>query len=111
MERQVPSRVPRILPLVRDGDDISVVEMFPFVIAALASLSRRRRRLRITVQPLLNDIVIVLLGPKQSAQRLPHYCASIVGKIGRDYGLVKFICFVNAIGKGLLEILIEGGGQ
>src|SRR5437588_4472219 len=99
MKRQVPGGVPGVLPFIRDRDDVGVIEMFPIVIAALASLSRRRRRLRITVQPLLNDIVIVLLGPKQSAQRLPHYCASIVGKIGRDYGLVKFICFVNAIGK------------
>ena len=84
--------------------------MFPIVIAAFASLGRRRRRFRIAVQPLLDDVVIVLFGPKQSAQCLAHYGAGIIGKIGWDYGLVELVCFVNPIGKGLLEILAERNG-
>ena len=84
--------------------------MFPIVVAALFSFGGWCRRFRITIEPFLNHVVIVLLGPKQSAKCLAHYCSGIVGKIRRDYGLVEFICFVNAIGKGRIEVFAEWTG-
>ena len=49
VERQIPGRVPGILPLVRHRDDVGVVEVRPLVIAAAPALGRRRRLQRIAV--------------------------------------------------------------
>ena len=43
VKREVPGRVPRILPLVRHRDDVVVVEVGPLVIPPLPPLGRRRQ--------------------------------------------------------------------
>ena len=35
MKREVPRRIPRILPFVGHGDDVGVVEVRPFVVAPM----------------------------------------------------------------------------
>ena len=67
VKRQVPGRVPRILPFIRHRDDIGVVDMFPIVVATIPSFGWRRGRFGIAIQPLLDNVVIVLLGPEQPA--------------------------------------------
>ena len=70
MEGEVPRRVPRILPLIRHRHDALIVEVAPFGIAPVLSLRRRRGLARIAVKPILDDIIIELLAPKHSRQRL-----------------------------------------
>src|SRR5947208_2440176 len=64
VERQVPRRVPRVLPLVGHGDDVGVIEVRPVgVAAALARLGRRGLR-GIAVHPLRDVDRVELLAPK-----------------------------------------------
>ena len=70
MEREIPRGVPRIFPFVRHRHDALVVKMPPLCVAAILSLRRRRGLTRIAVQPILNHVVIELLRPKHSGQRL-----------------------------------------
>ena len=52
VESQVPGGVPGILPVVRHGDDVAIVEMLPVVVAAVLAARRRRRLRGIAFQPL-----------------------------------------------------------
>src|SRR5690606_27444732 len=42
MESQVPSRIPRVLPLIGHGDDVIILQVPPMAVSALLSLLRRR---------------------------------------------------------------------
>jgi hypothetical protein len=61
MESEVPRRVPRILPLVRHGDDVGVVELLPRRVAAARALGRRERLPRVALDPVFHDVVVELL--------------------------------------------------
>src|SRR5581483_3123054 len=74
---KIPRGVPGILPLVRHRDDIRVIEMLPFPIAAVASLRGRRRLRWIPFQPFWNIEVEELLAPDHSSERLPLDCTGI----------------------------------
>src|SRR3954447_10561934 len=54
VESQIPGGEPGKLPLVRHGNHISIEEVPPVAIAAKASLRRRRRVTRISLQPISN---------------------------------------------------------
>ena len=68
VERKVPGGVPGVLPLVRHRDDVGVVQMPPFMIAALLPFARRRRHGGIAVEPFLDDIMIELLRPQETGK-------------------------------------------
>ena len=70
MERQIPGGIPRILPFVRHGDNVTVEQMRPFTIAAVATRLRRRRLVRIAADPVLNGIMIKLFAHQQTSERL-----------------------------------------
>ncbi len=69
VKRQIPSRVPGILPLVRHRNDIGVIQMAPFMIAPIEPFRAAAR-----VQPdrpssqRLTIVVVKLLAPQQSGQ-------------------------------------------
>src|SRR6266498_958444 len=77
VKRQVPCSVPGVFPLVRHGDDVGVVKIWPLMIAAAQTIFRRRRCFRIAFEPLLNYVMIELFRPKHSCERLPHYVACV----------------------------------
>src|ERR1044071_830506 len=104
MKRKIPRRVPWILPLIRHRNDIGVVEMFPLVIATTDTLSWRFGRARISVQPLLDYVVIELFGPEHAGECLAHDESRIVGKMFGNDGLIELIGFVNTRGEDLFKV-------
>src|SRR5215469_7298099 len=64
MEREVPGGVPGVLPLVRHGDDVLVVEVHPVFVAAAPALDGGLGPGRIAFKPVTNIVVIKLLGPE-----------------------------------------------
>src|SRR5206468_12638574 len=68
------------ISLVRHRDYIRVVEMFPIAVATLLSFGRRRRKRRIAVEPLLDDVVVKLLRPEESGERLSHHIARVLDR-------------------------------
>jgi hypothetical protein len=87
VEREIPGRVPRVLPLVRHRDHVAVVEMAPIAIAALLADLGRARLLRVAVEPRVDRVVIELTAPQESGVRLAH--DQSLGRIqrGRQFAL------------------------
>ena len=75
---EVPRRVPRKFPFIRHRHDAFVIKMTPASVAAAQSFLRRRRQAGIAIEPLVDDIVIILLVPKQSGERLTLNCALLL---------------------------------
>ena len=75
VESKVPGCVPRKFPFVRHRHDALVVKMTPAGIAGVLAFVRRRRLVRIAIEPLIDDVVIELFAPKQSRERLPLHSA------------------------------------
>src|SRR5262249_54387793 len=67
---QVPSRIPGVLPLVRHGQDVGVVEMRPLTVAPAMAAIRRWRLRRISVQPFRDVEIEELLAPDHSREGL-----------------------------------------
>ena len=113
VKREVPGGVPRILPLIGHRNDVRIIEVRPFVVAPAVSLRRRRRRRRIALQPVAHHVVIKLLGPEHSGERLPHDVAGVRREAGRDHAGVELIGLANSIGENLVEAVAEcfGGGD
>ena len=79
MECKIPRGIPGILPLVRHGDDVIVVEMRPILVAAFLAVGGWHWACRITFEPVCHSVVIELLGPKQACITLTH---DISGRFG-----------------------------
>src|SRR6516165_1927087 len=103
MKSKIPGRVPGILPLVRHGDDIGIVEVWPVVVAdALMALGRRRLG-RITFEPSAEIVVVELLGPQHTRKSLALHIPCIASG-GRGYPLgVKLVCVGDTFGKDRFE--------
>ena len=77
VKRQVPCRVPGILPLVGHGDDVAVQHVEPLGIAR-TPLTRSHQRMSVMLlQPLVEIEIVVLLGPQHSGQRLAVYATFV----------------------------------
>jgi hypothetical protein len=110
VEGQVPRRIPGILPLVGHGNDVVVLHVEPFAVAhAPALIDGGPGSDTPLPQPQIQIVVEVLLGPHHPGQSLPHD----IGAIGvglhrrRNHRGVEFIGFLEAAGKGLLEVIAE----
>src|SRR5262249_177466 len=68
--REIPGRVPRVLPLVRHRDDVGVVEVCPLAVPTVLTAGGGLRLRWIAFEPGLHDVVVVLLRPEQSGKRL-----------------------------------------
>ena len=66
VERQVPRRVPGVLPGVGHRDHVGVAEVRPRAVADRPPPWRRGRHRRVAVQPVLDVVAVVLLGPDQT---------------------------------------------
>jgi hypothetical protein len=58
---QIPGGIPRVLPLVRHGDDVAVVHVVPVIIARRRLSGRLERVGPALVQPLVDVIEVKLL--------------------------------------------------
>ena len=72
MKGKIPGRVPRILPLVRHRDDVAVIHVVPMIVAWGAVLRLERIGTALG-EPLVDIIVVELLGPQHARKRLPHH--------------------------------------
>ena len=106
VEGQIPSRVPRILPLVGHRDDVLVQHVEPLGVAGVA-ISRVQRVGVVLVQPVVAVEEEELLAPEHAGQRLAHH----VGRIGthrwRRDGLVKLVGFMKPVSKDLIKGLTK----
>ena len=99
VEREVPGRVPGVLPRVRHRDHVPVVEMRPGGVAALlASLGRRRLR-GIPLEPVLDGEVKELLGPEEPRVRLPRDAPFLLVKPG-NAGRIEGVPSARRAAKG-----------
>ena len=91
MKCQVPSGIPGIFPFVWHGNHVRIVQVRPLVIATLVPLLGRRRVAGIALQPVLDDVVIELLGPEHSGKALAHHVLLVGRQVLRNDGRVKFV--------------------
>ena len=103
VERQVPCRIPRILPLVGHGNHVGVVQVRPLMVAALATLRGRGRIARIAFEPIFDDVVIELLGPQHAGKTLSHDVLCIWREVLRNHCGVELVSFVLAEREGFVE--------
>src|ERR1700726_1675583 len=116
VECQVPSRIPRVLPLVWHGNHVSVVQVSPLMIASLPSLLGWAWVVRVASQPILDDVMIELLGPEHPRKALAHDVLRVCGEILRNDRRVKFFrltppereCFVEGV-KRVLSFEVRVG--
>src|ERR1051326_3058108 len=93
MKREVPRGVPWELPFIRHRHHVLVVEMTPSGVATGQALVRRWRLARISIKPLIDDVVIKLLVPKKPGERLPLNRAVLLANRGRRELVIKLIGF------------------
>src|SRR5580700_5836298 len=103
VKAQVPGRIPGILPFVRHGDDVVVIEVGPLLVAAFQAIRRRRRTGGIAFEPGTNVIVIKLLGPQQAAESLAHDVFRVARGFRGDARGVEFIGLLLAECKDVVE--------
>ena len=72
VERQVPGRIPGVLPLVRHRDDVGVVHVVPVRVASVVRRAALNGSAPRSSQPLVDVVVVELLGPEHAGERLPH---------------------------------------
>src|SRR5215469_10121661 len=77
--------------------------MRPLVVAALLALLRWGRIAQIALQPILNDVVIELLGPQHAGEALPHHVLSVCCQVSRNYRRVELVGFTLAKSKRLVK--------
>jgi hypothetical protein len=94
MKGQIPGSVPGVLPFVRHGDDVGIVQMRPLVVAAIQSLRRWGWLRGIPFEPPAHIVVIELLAPQQPGQGLAHDVAGIRREAFGRYCHVELIGFV-----------------
>jgi len=75
----------------------------PLAIAAVLPVRRRRRLRRVAFQPLLDDVMVVLLRPEQARERLPRDVDRIRRQRRRQDGLVELVGFGDAGGEDGVE--------
>ena len=94
VEREIPRRIPGVFPFVGHGDDVGVEHMRPIAVAAaFAPLGRSGLR-RIAAEPVSLHVVIKLLGPEESRERLAQGVAAIGGEGRRSDGSIELIGFL-----------------
>src|SRR5262249_8874002 len=108
VEREIPRRVPRVLPLVRHRDDVGVVEVRPLAIASVLPIRWRRGLPAVAVEPLLDDVVVILLGPEQAGEGLTRDVLRVARQVLRDHAAVELVGLGDASLEHVFERVPEG---
>src|ERR671918_3204350 len=85
--------------------------MPPLVIAAVAALRRRERVGGITLEPLLDHIVIELLRPEHARHRLAHDVLSVGCETRRSDGSVELIGLFSTFCERKIIARAEGSAR
>src|SRR5882724_1616780 len=107
MEREVPGCEPGILPCVGHRKNVTAVELAPIRVAAQFAVLGRWRLLWITIEPVVNNVVIKLFAPEQTGIRLAHDIRFGGGKLGGNDSGVEFVRFAPADCKNIDKLLAE----
>ncbi len=106
VKRQVPGREPGILPLVGHRDDVAGEDIGPVAVAPAQPLGRRRRVIRVALQPVLDDVMVELLRPEEAGVGLPRDPARL--GVGRSrQRRVELVRLALPHGQDLLERVAE----
>ena len=107
VEREVPGREPRILPLVRHRDDVGDVHVEPLPIADHPALPRPHRMGIALIQPDVEVVIVVLLAPEHPGQRLAHHAGLVfAGGRRRDRG-VELVGLGATLAQHGLEVVAQ----
>ena len=102
MKCGVPSGEPRVLPLVRHGEDVLGEKVRPISVAPLETIVWGRCVL-IATQPVLDDVVEELLGPKQTRITLATNEAFFCCHVRRNDAGIKSVALGDTLGERFLE--------
>ncbi len=116
VERQVPRRVPGVLPLVGHGDDVAVQHVEPLGVPDRARLAARERMCVVLLQPPVQVEVVELLRPEHAGERLAVYAALVLAERARRDPVVELVGIEDPLAEGVLEVGAErlarrAGGQ
>ncbi len=95
VERQVPCRVPRVLPLVGHRDHVVVDHVEPRLVARPAALRLPEGMGAALLQPDVDVEVVGLLRPQHPGQRLAHHRGRVGRHGGRREGPVELVGLVQ----------------
>ena len=109
VEGEIPGGEPGVFPFVGHGDDITGVEVAPVGVAGIGVARRRWDLAGVALAPVVDDVVIELLGPEESGVGLAGDVAWFLGVVGQAM-IVKGVGFGDAVGKCGVAI-DEGGGE
>ena len=107
VERQVPGRVPGILPFVGHRDDVPVQHVEPLRIAG-TPISVMQRIGLVLVQPVVAVEKKELFAPEHAGESLTHHGSGVATHGRRRDRLVELIGFTKPVGKALVEWLAKG---
>ncbi len=107
VEGQVPRRVPGVLPLVRHGEDVPVVEMGPVAVPAVPAARGRRRKGGVPLEPILDGEVVELLRPEEPGVALPRDAALLPGQVPREEGGIVVVRLPDPIREHPVEPVSE----
>ena len=99
VERQVPGREPRVLPLVGHRDDVGCAEVDPVVVAPTLPARGRRGLGRVALQPSTDVVVVELLRPQEAGERLALYAPLVLVEACR----LEFAVELVGVGKTGLD--------
>ena len=84
VKREIPCRVPRVLPLVRHRDDVVVEHVEPLAVPDMSVRLRIERIDAVLAQPHVDVEEVVLLRPEHAGEGLAHHrCGVVRGGVGR----------------------------
>src|SRR5215472_4429394 len=104
MERQVPCRIPGVLPFVGHRDDVAVQHVEPFAISNPPRAVSQQWMGLMLLQPSVDVKIVILLGPQHARDGLPMHALFILAKILRSYAFIELVCVSKSAGKDLIEI-------
>ncbi len=80
VEGGVPGGEPGIFPFVGHREDVAGEEVLPVGVAAVEALRAAAAGRRVALQPVLDDVVVELLGPEQAGIALAEDQALLGGR-------------------------------
>src|SRR5688572_30156468 len=107
MKGEIPGGIPRVFPLVRHRDHVGIVKMPPVRIPALETFARRLGPGWVAFEPAVDVVMIKLLAPEQTGQRLTHNIAAVPAGILWNDRSIELLRFVAALRHKLIEFSIE----
>ena len=102
VERQVPGRVPGVLPLVGHRDDVLVQHVEPLRVAG-TSISAMQGIGVVLVQPVVTVEEEELLAPEHAGEGLTHHVGRVFTDRRRRDRLVEFIGFTEPVGEDVVK--------